>query len=42
MDEIWSGLGRRAGILAVADDGLAGLVNKAVEESRAAAAKEGE
>jgi ribosomal protein L7Ae-like RNA K-turn-binding protein len=28
MDEIWSGLGRRAGILAVADEGLAGMVRR--------------
>jgi ribosomal protein L7Ae-like RNA K-turn-binding protein len=28
MDEIWSRLGRRAGILAIADEGLAGMVRQ--------------
>jgi ribosomal protein L7Ae-like RNA K-turn-binding protein len=30
MDEIWSALGRRAGILAVADEGLAGVVRRTI------------
>jgi ribosomal protein L7Ae-like RNA K-turn-binding protein len=32
MDEIWSRLGKRAGILAVADEGLAGMVRKELSD----------
>jgi len=38
MDEIWQGLGRRSGILAVADEGLAESVKKAAEDARDPAA----
>jgi ribosomal protein L7Ae-like RNA K-turn-binding protein len=36
MDEIWAGLGRRAGILAVADEGLAGVVKRTLPSGKPA------